>query len=120
MIRRPPRSTRTDTLFPYTTLFRSPPYTRAGVHTPPLGHVNKRGTPTGRPLPIEYAMISMRYNNVSNNRIVGRNIIKTCSWSCATILRLDATCGKRRKIITEREKGRQKSVNKKGKTKKKK
>src|SRR3546814_5493932 len=25
MIRRPPRSTRTDTLFPYTTLFRSPP-----------------------------------------------------------------------------------------------
>src|SRR3546814_5463880 len=28
MIRRPPRSTRTDTLFPYTTLFRSP--ARAG------------------------------------------------------------------------------------------
>src|SRR3546814_8765554 len=31
MIRRPPRSTRTDTLFPYTTLFRSPhPYLRRG------------------------------------------------------------------------------------------
>src|SRR3546814_2827216 len=29
MIRRPPRSTRTDTLFPYTTLFRS---TAAGYH----------------------------------------------------------------------------------------
>src|SRR3546814_13288647 len=28
MIRRPPRSTRTDTLFPYTTLFRS----LAGIH----------------------------------------------------------------------------------------
>src|SRR3546814_5197176 len=27
MIRRPPRSTRTDTLFPYTTLFRSPAMT---------------------------------------------------------------------------------------------
>src|SRR3546814_14244184 len=26
MIRRPPRSTRTDTLFPYTTLFRSRPW----------------------------------------------------------------------------------------------
>src|SRR3546814_5288850 len=26
MIRRPPRSTRTDTLFPYTTLFRSQPH----------------------------------------------------------------------------------------------
>src|SRR3546814_4391121 len=30
MIRRPPRSTRTDTLFPYTTLFRSPCRGRAG------------------------------------------------------------------------------------------
>src|SRR3546814_5981298 len=30
MIRRPPRSTRTDTLFPYTTLFRSE------VHGPPV------------------------------------------------------------------------------------
>src|SRR3546814_16913385 len=29
MIRRPPRSTRTDTLFPYTTLFRSNGVTRA-------------------------------------------------------------------------------------------
>src|SRR3546814_13707445 len=29
MIRRPPRSTRTDTFFPYTTLFRSPEGTRA-------------------------------------------------------------------------------------------
>src|SRR3546814_3544689 len=28
MIRRPPRSTRTDTLFPYTTLFRSNPRSR--------------------------------------------------------------------------------------------
>src|SRR3546814_7249593 len=28
MIRRPPRSTRTDTLFPYTTLFRSQPEVR--------------------------------------------------------------------------------------------
>src|SRR3546814_10063101 len=31
MIRRPPRSTRTDTLFPYTTLFRS---TEAAGHAP--------------------------------------------------------------------------------------
>src|SRR3546814_3807479 len=33
MIRRPPRSTRTDTLFPYTTLFRS--LRRAGGARPP-------------------------------------------------------------------------------------
>src|SRR3546814_5219679 len=30
MIRRPPRSTRTDTLFPYTTLFRSESWSRRG------------------------------------------------------------------------------------------
>src|SRR3546814_14780149 len=30
MIRRPPRSTRTDTLFPYTTLFRSEIYRQGG------------------------------------------------------------------------------------------
>src|SRR3546814_7617499 len=36
MIRRPPRSTRTDTLFPYTTLFRSRrvPAARIGSDTP--------------------------------------------------------------------------------------
>src|SRR3546814_9505145 len=34
MIRRPPRSTRTDTLFPYTTLFRS---WQAGEHRPVAG-----------------------------------------------------------------------------------
>src|SRR3546814_10863661 len=32
MIRRPPRSTRTETLFPYTTLFRSEPVRRAPGH----------------------------------------------------------------------------------------
>src|SRR3546814_14602283 len=32
MIRRPPRSTRTDTLFPYTTLFRSGRASRRGDH----------------------------------------------------------------------------------------
>src|SRR3546814_9969213 len=36
MLRQPPRSTRTDTLFPYTTLFRSGPY---GIATTPSGRV---------------------------------------------------------------------------------
>src|SRR3546814_1686543 len=39
MIRRPPRSTRTDTLFPYTTLFRS---TRPGLFQHG-GHPHRRG-----------------------------------------------------------------------------
>src|SRR3546814_1373212 len=33
MIRRPPRSTRTDTLFPYTTLFRSSSWAHEGKET---------------------------------------------------------------------------------------
>src|SRR3546814_3640140 len=39
MIRRPPRSTRTDTLFPYTTLFRSAACQRVAVARHHLGHV---------------------------------------------------------------------------------
>src|SRR3546814_3398155 len=38
MIRRPPRSTRTDTLFPYTTLFRSPVDKDVGFATDSRDH----------------------------------------------------------------------------------
>src|SRR3546814_14580805 len=41
MIRRPPRSTRTDTLFPYTTLFRS--RHRRQQYQPPLRPTNEQG-----------------------------------------------------------------------------
>src|SRR3546814_5766604 len=54
MIRRPPKSTRTDTLFPYTTLFRSIVLTpgvqtsarRAGCGTPPLASIRDSGLGT--------------------------------------------------------------------------
>src|SRR3546814_10239537 len=57
MIRRPPRSTRTDTLFPYTTLFRSPDlreYTHRpdyglGAHTAALGLTFAEGATLGEP-----------------------------------------------------------------------
>src|SRR3546814_1904907 len=39
MIRRPPRSTRTDTLFPYTTLFRSA--RKARPHPQPARHLGQ-------------------------------------------------------------------------------
>src|SRR3546814_5601806 len=42
MKRRPPRSTRTDTLFPYTTLFRSL-LSCAGRHRPQLQHDRRAG-----------------------------------------------------------------------------
>src|SRR3546814_7738284 len=41
-IRRPPRSTRTDTLFPYTTLFRSPARARRHCPAPPAGSLGSR------------------------------------------------------------------------------
>src|SRR3546814_18910548 len=40
MIRRPPRATRTDTLFPYTTLFRSTNETRSDQHGVAVDHDN--------------------------------------------------------------------------------
>src|SRR3546814_11609984 len=55
MIRRPPRSTRTDTLFPYTTLFRSV-HRKAGSRLPVAGDADgqqhriiaEAGQPIGR------------------------------------------------------------------------
>src|SRR3546814_1031312 len=41
MIRRPPRSTRTDTLFPYTTLFRSGQVDAAHVGRIGFGHLRR-------------------------------------------------------------------------------
>src|SRR3546814_6992250 len=45
MIRRPPRSTRTDTLFPYTTLFRS---VKTNVWVREGGQLIRAGTVVGR------------------------------------------------------------------------
>src|SRR3546814_17010810 len=53
MIRRPPRSTRTDTLFPYTTLFRSCVPHRSGTRRQARGdHLDRQryADPGGQPL----------------------------------------------------------------------
>src|SRR3546814_2191156 len=55
MIRRPPRSTRTDTLFPYTTLFRSIHAIRAARATPRPGRC--RSPSAGQPLAVEHGGI---------------------------------------------------------------
>src|SRR3546814_2546341 len=48
MRRRPPRSTRTDTLFPYTTLFRSLLHTRGRGRNPAeIWHSGRRKPPEG-------------------------------------------------------------------------
>src|SRR5213596_2480181 len=55
MIRRPPRSTQDRTLFPYTTLFRSPPGggrpARAREHVPPVPPSWTRADPDARRAP---------------------------------------------------------------------
>src|SRR3546814_1164834 len=51
MIRRPPRSTRTDTLFPYTTLFRSP----------------IPGSKTVRPLTHPFLRLHRRWRNITSS-----------------------------------------------------
>src|SRR3546814_3245761 len=62
MIRRPPRSTRTDTLFPYTTLFRSVVTTRLAVARadPALGRSNVRRTHEDCLCCVAHAMQSRR------------------------------------------------------------
>src|SRR3546814_15405003 len=52
MIRRPPRSTRTDTLFPYTTLFRAPRRRRGRpLRAAPAGQAADLAGRDGRALP---------------------------------------------------------------------
>src|SRR3546814_18552952 len=74
MIRRPPRSTRTDTLFPYTTLFRSG--SRSASRCPPgvvAQPARKAAATSGRPMGTEriYAPLNIFETGVTAS-IVGR------------------------------------------------
>src|SRR3546814_11330937 len=109
MIRRPPRSTRTDTLFPYTTLFRSRvpdassmmplspperPFMIASPYLLYLGHVNDEvGIKTSRGLAVfrpEDCVGEFRHDDCelslglprmgrSEERSVGKECVSTCS-----------------------------------------
>src|SRR3546814_4574658 len=69
MIRRPPRSTRTDTLFPYTTLFRSSnryiwrgaASTRSFAEFDLLSFMHAAGLPVPRPLAAAYWRQGLSY-----------------------------------------------------------
>src|SRR3546814_15139101 len=104
MIRRPPRSTRTDTLFPYTTLFRSSaarfPAESADrfaflqeawqqpVATGHAGHQRRRprrgrGEPPFRHPTASSFFSPLRWRFRSEERRVGKECVSTCSsrWS---------------------------------------
>src|SRR3546814_3347952 len=63
MIRRPPRSTRTDTLFPYTTLFRSPDGRYPPPHSRQPGARQCHGRPFHRPPRREAALRSEEHTS---------------------------------------------------------
>src|SRR3546814_9942192 len=75
MIRRPPRATRTDTLFPYTTLFRSHKLPRP--RAPPAPRPTHPKEPTGRSeehtselqslMRISYAVFCLKKKNKPSN-----------------------------------------------------
>src|SRR3546814_15643800 len=90
MIRRPPRSTRTDTLFPYTTLFRSMDQSEGGTDLPagtapppppPQDHAADRVYP---PAAMAEAREEFREEQGrSEERRVGKECVSTCRsrWS---------------------------------------
>src|SRR3546814_16443476 len=92
IIRRPPRSTRTDTLFPYTTLFRSFDWLTFGPKSAPVG--GDRPPPRHRgiavvPAPVHAGFTAHRYQRLrclyrrSEERRVGKECVSTCRsrWS---------------------------------------
>src|SRR3546814_4453978 len=70
MIRRPPRSTRTDTLFPYTTLFRSLPAMAAVTER--LGFVTTLSTTVEKPPMVARKMATL--DHLTRGRI-GWNVV---------------------------------------------
>src|SRR3546814_17523303 len=77
MIRRPPRSTRTDTLLPYTTLFRS------GSKVPPA-------PPLGKVEPVDYHIIRSSITLVRTTMRDRRVYLAICAisffWAIGTVL----------------------------------
>src|SRR3546814_6092523 len=90
MIRRPPRSTRTDTLFPYTTLFRSSQRLRLGDgpaelrHRPLAGQIQVPHGVEPQAYPIVQLLCvypkvdrkSTRLNSITNAHLVCRLLLE--------------------------------------------
>src|SRR3546814_5493620 len=92
MIRRPPRSTRTDTLFPYTTLFRSVRFVHVDAvdagpaqrHGPPLGPLfhlrsEERTSELQSLMRISYAVFCLKKKNIKIPHIISNRSSTTDS-----------------------------------------
>src|SRR3546814_464855 len=91
MIRRPPRSTRTDTLFPYTTLFRSPVLRSTQWRRPPA--VVGIGSSTGGPqallkvlgglAPLRQPVLITQHMPATFTTILAEHIARIAKMPCA-------------------------------------
>src|SRR3546814_17947672 len=69
MIRRPPRSTRTDTLFPYTTLFRSDADRRPDLRAGPAAGAGRRHGEARRPAGLRGLLAAARGRTAAHPRL---------------------------------------------------
>src|SRR3546814_11853277 len=100
MIRRPPRSTRTDTLFPYTTLFRS---ARAGKLRPCTGwnsSVGEDRMPNG--MRCLDPSIADRITSLSTKRN-NEEIFETCCYSYTKLRKVSNGMPLRRSLTDRNE-----------------
>src|SRR3546814_788706 len=76
MIRRPPRSTRTDTLFPYTTLFRSPTIAHGGITAQEYaadGRIDRGGIAVAaKPAPASHSLNPQRVSGRTRHGCAGQ------------------------------------------------
>src|SRR3546814_5056473 len=91
MIRRPPRSTRTDTLFPYTTLFRSTTPCECGRCWPCFsdvdGHRSEEHTSELQSLMrISYAVFCLKKKNEITDTIVNNHTIRTTKTTTSDVV----------------------------------
>src|SRR3546814_9711260 len=73
MVRRPPRSTRPDTLFPYTTLFRSAPASEASERRPFVAEAQLAQADAAAPMSTAVEALPAP-NTVDELRVTGSNI----------------------------------------------
>src|SRR3546814_4836068 len=101
MTRRPPRSTRTDTLFPYTTLFRSRPTGQARAEAPTASSTQgNRISPALRPRHISCRTGSPACPNADRDRAAQRSEEHTSELQSLMHISYAVFCLKKKKQNT--------------------
>src|SRR3546814_12648964 len=100
MIRRPPRSTRTDTLFPYTTLFRAPVAPAQRVE----GAGGARDALPGRPRPVSRVHQARRGGAAEPHHLPVRRRSEEHTSELQSLMRISYAvfCLKKKKKITKK------------------